>query len=202
MSLPRITPMPLTRRGEPFDDPDWIFEAKMDGFRAVAYVEADACRLVSRHGKEFRTFAALAADISRDLAPHAAILDGEIVHPGPDGRPLFYQLERSRGRGPFAFYAFDLVWLDGGDLRERALVERKAALRKLVPLEPQAVRYVEHVASGTKLFRAICELDMEGIVAKQAAGLYTPEATTWVKIKNHAYSIGGRSDFFDRRRSR
>jgi len=176
--------MPLARFDAPFDHPDWIFEAKMDGFRAVSYVEGGTCRLVSRHGKEFRMFAVVAAAISRDLAPHAAILDGEIVRPGEDGRPLFYELVRSRACGPFAFYTFDLVWLDGGDLRERALVERKAALRKLVPLSPQAVRYVEHVASGTKLFRAICELDMEGIVAKQANAQYTPEATTWAKIKN------------------
>jgi ATP-dependent DNA ligase len=62
---------------------------------------------------------------------------------------------------------------------------------------------VDHVASGTALFRAICALDMEGIVAKQVAGLYTPEATTWVKIKNRAYSQAvGWSDFFDRRRAR
>jgi ATP-dependent DNA ligase len=61
---------------------------------------------------------------------------------------------------------------------------------------------VDHVASGTKLFRAIC-VDMEGIVAKQAAGLYTPEATTWVKIKNRAYSQAvGREGFFDCRRAR
>jgi hypothetical protein len=64
----------------------------------------------------------------------------------------------------------------------RVQLERKALLRKLLPLRQRAVRYVEHVASGTALFRAICELDMEGIVAKQAGGLYTPEATTWVKI--------------------
>ena len=72
--VPKFAPMPLGRRREPFDHPDWIFEAKMDGFRAVSYVEGGTCRLVSRHGKEFRTFAALAAAISRDLAPHAAIL--------------------------------------------------------------------------------------------------------------------------------
>jgi bifunctional non-homologous end joining protein LigD len=66
------------------------------------------------------------------------------------------------------------VWLDGEDLRQRPLFERKAELRKLLPLEPRVVRYVEHIASGTELFRAVCELDMEGIVAKQAAGLYTP----------------------------
>jgi bifunctional non-homologous end joining protein LigD len=108
-----------------------------------------------------------------------------------------------RRRGPFCFYAFDLLWLDGSDLRQQPLLERKRALRKLLPLKPRAVRYVEHVASGTKLFRAICELDMEGIVAKQANARYTPEATTWVKIKNRAYSQAvGRSDFFDRRRAR
>jgi bifunctional non-homologous end joining protein LigD len=178
-----------------------IFEPKLDGFRAVAYVEDGACRLVSRNRNAFKTFEPLAQAIAQDLSGRSAILDGEIVRPGPDGRPLFYELMRRRG--PFCFYAFDLLWLDGSDLRQQPLLERKRALRKLVPLSPQAVRYVEHVASGTDLFRAICELDMEGIVAKQAAGLYTPERTSWVKIKNRAYSQAvGRSDFFDRRRAR
>jgi ATP-dependent DNA ligase len=87
--------------------------------------------------------------------------------------------------------------------RGRPLLERKALLRKLVPLSPQALRYVEHFASGTDLFRVICEQDMDGVVAKQAAGLYTPEATTWVKIKNPAYSQAeGRREFFNRRRAR
>jgi bifunctional non-homologous end joining protein LigD len=114
--------MPLARRAEPFDDPEWIFEAKLDGYRAVAYVESGVCRLVSRNGNEFRMFTTLRAAISRDLAPHAAILDGEIVRPGPDGRPLFYELLKRRG--VFAFYAFDLVWLDARDLRQQLLLER------------------------------------------------------------------------------
>jgi ATP-dependent DNA ligase len=64
------------------------------------------------------------------------------------------------------------------------------------------VLYVEHVASGTDLFRAICERDLEGVVARQASASYTPEATTWVKIKNRAYSQAvGREDFFDRWRA-
>jgi bifunctional non-homologous end joining protein LigD len=201
LSLPRITPMPLGRRAEPFDHPEWIFEAKMDGFRAVAYLEDGVGRLVPRHGHGFHGFAELAKAIAQDLAGRSAILDGEIVRPGPDGRPLFYELMRRRG--PFCFYAFDLVWLDASDLRGRPLLERKALLRKVLPLSPQAVRYVEHVASGTELFRAVCELDMEGIVAKQANARYTPEAATWVKIKNPAYSQAvGRADFFDRRRAR
>jgi ATP-dependent DNA ligase len=124
--------------------------------------------------------------------------------PDEDGRPLFYELMHRRG--PFCFYAFDLVWLGARDLRGLALAERKAELArllgKLAARPSRAVLYVEHVSSGTDLFRAICEQDMEGIVAKQARGLYTPEATTWVKIKNRAYSQAvGRADFFDWRRT-
>ena len=95
---------------------------------------------------------------------------------------MFYELMRRRG--PYCFYAFDLLWLDASDLRERPLVERKALLRQLVPRKAQAVFYVEHVRKGKDLFRVICERDMEGIVAKQANARHTPESTTWVKIKN------------------
>jgi bifunctional non-homologous end joining protein LigD len=113
----------------------------------------------------------------------------------------FYALLRRRG--PFCYYAFDLLWLDGRDLRDQPLLERKALLRSLLPQPARAVRYVEHVTNGTDLFREICERDMEGIVAKQASALYTPAATTWVKIKNREYSQAvGREDFFDRRKAR
>jgi len=74
-------------------------------------------------------------------------------------------------------------------------------LRKLLPPKARAARYVEHVASGTDLFRVICAQDMEGIVAKQASACYTPETTTWVKIKNRQYAQAvGREDFFQRSR--
>ena len=192
--------MPLARFDRPFEHPDWIFEPKMDGFRALAYVEGGTCRLVSRNRNAFKTFEPLAQAIARDLAGRSAILDGEIVRPGPDGRPLFYELMRRRG--PFCFYAFDLLWLDGSDLQDRPLSERKTLLRKLLPRPSRAVLYVEHVANGTDLFRLICERDMEGVVAKQASARYTPEATTWVKIKNREYSQAvGREDFFDHRRA-
>ena len=157
--------------------------------------------MVSRNRNAFKTFEPLAQAIALELRGRSAILDGEIVRPGPDGRPMFYELMRRRG--PFCFYAFDLLWLDGEDLRAEALLTRKARLRKLLPRHPQSVLYVDHVASGTDLFRVICERDMEGIVAKQADASYTPDATTWVKIKNRHYSQAvGRHDFFDRRRRR
>src|SRR5215472_11619288 len=146
MRLPRVTPMPLARFDVPFEHPDWIFEPKMDGFRAVAYVEGGACRLVSRNRNAFKTFEPLAQAIAQELAGRSAILDGEIVHPGRDGRPMFYELMRRRE--PFCFYAFDLLWLDGTDLRERPLSERKTLLRKLLPRKPRSLVYVQHFASG------------------------------------------------------
>jgi bifunctional non-homologous end joining protein LigD len=192
--------MPLARLNAPFDLPDWIFEPKLDGFRAVAYVEAGSCRLVSRNRNAFKTFVELAQAIGEELSGRSAILDGEIVRPGPDGRPMFYELMRRRG--PFCFYAFDLLWLDGKDLRDRPLLGRKTALRKLIPRKPHAVLYVDHVTTGTDLFRVICEREMEGVIAKQASAGYTPEATTWVKIKNREYSQAvGRADFFNGRGS-
>jgi bifunctional non-homologous end joining protein LigD len=143
--------MPLARFDAPFEHPDWIFEPKLDGFRAVAYVEGGACRLVSRNRNAFMTFEPLAQAIAQELSGRSAILDGEIVRPGPDGRRMFYELMRRHG--PFCFYAFDLVWLDGRDLRDRPLVERKALLRKLLPRRAKSVLYVDHVASGTDLFQ-------------------------------------------------
>src|SRR5262252_882013 len=103
--------MPLARFDAPFEHADWIFEPKLDGFRTIAYVEGGTCRLVSRNWNAFKTFAPLAEAIGQELARHSAILDDEIVRPGPDGRPMFYELMRRRG--PFCFYAFDRLISSG-----------------------------------------------------------------------------------------
>jgi bifunctional non-homologous end joining protein LigD len=91
-------------------------EPKLHGFRALTYVEDGVCRLVSCNRNAFKRFESLAQAIGQDLSGLSARLDGETVHPGPDGRPMFYELMRCRG--PFCFYAFDLLWLDGKDLRD------------------------------------------------------------------------------------
>ncbi|HWQ52962.1 MAG TPA: hypothetical protein VN442_04705 [Bryobacteraceae bacterium] len=112
---------------------------------------------------------------------------------------MFYQLMRRRG--PQYLFAFDLLSLDGRDLRGLPLLERKRLLSGIVPQGACPVLYVDHVAEcGVDLFRAVCEQDMEGIVAKRADGLYTPEETSWVKIKNPRYSQNvGRRELFERR---
>jgi ATP-dependent DNA ligase len=96
---------------------------------------------------------------------------------------------------PQHYYAFDLLWLDGSDLRELPLIERKRRLQRLIR---PAVLYVDHIQRrGVDLFAATCGRDLEGIVAKLAGGRYEPAAPTWVKIKNRAYSQAeGRADFF------
>lgn len=107
-------------------------------------------------------------------------------HPGrdPNGAPRFVDLMRR----PQHFYAFDLLWLDGGDLRDQPLIERKRLLRGIVPPQPSPVLYVDHVVgNGVALFQAACVSDLEGIVANLAGGRYTPDATTWVKIKSRVY---------------
>ena len=88
--------MPLARLAVPFDHADWIFEPKLDGFRALAYFEGGSARLVSRNGNRLKSFPALVSALGNAFADQPAVLDGEIVHLGPDGKPLFYELMRRR----------------------------------------------------------------------------------------------------------
>ena len=195
--LPEIKPLPLVRVREPFEHPDWIFEPKIDGFRAVAYIEGGRCRLVSRRKNTYRSFNVLGAAVAHSLAGHTAVLDGEIVYLGADGRPQFYDLMRRRS--PQYFYAFDLLWLDDEDLRELPLLERKRRLREIVPRRDSFLRYVDAFDQGLELFRLTCEKDMEGIVGKWRGGAYVENPPSWVKIKSPAYSQAeGRHELFSR----
>src|SRR5947209_1469233 len=114
--LPILQPMRLTQRSNPFDDPDWIFEIKYDGFRALAYIEDDECRLISRKNHEYKSFQGLREDIRSFVAVENAIVDGEIVCLSDDGHPQFYELLHRRTE-PF-FFAFDLLYLNAVNLRE------------------------------------------------------------------------------------
>jgi len=201
VSLPRFQPMPLKVLREPFDHPDWLFEIKYDGFRALAYFEEGSVRLVSRKGNVYKSFDTLCGNMAQSIRVQNAILDGEIVHVDAAGKPLFYPLLRRRS--PQQFVAFDVLWLNGRDLRKTPLSERKRILRSVVPAGSTTVLFADHIdANGTELFRAVCDQDLEGIVAKRRDGLYTPEETTWLKIKNPKYSqMDGRRELFEKRRS-
>jgi len=103
------------------------------------------------------------------------------------------------GRSPQQFVAFDLLWLNGRDLRQTPLIERKRLLRSIVPAR-STVLYSEAVDNGTEFYRLVCESDLEGVVAKRKDGLYTPAETSWVKIRNPRYSqMEGRRELFEKR---
>jgi bifunctional non-homologous end joining protein LigD len=115
--------MPLTRRLEPVDSDPFIFELKIDGFRALAHIEAGQGELISRNGYVFRRFADLATWIAEHLRVESAVLDGEIACVDEDGRPVFQDLLFRRGQ--CIFIAFDLLYLDGKDLRTLPLTIEK-----------------------------------------------------------------------------
>src|SRR5205085_1633875 len=142
-------------------------------FRALAYVDRGQMHLVSRKGNAYKSFAGLCDAIAFELAGHEAVLDGEIVYLDADGRPQFYSLLRHRG--PQRLAAFDLLWLDGRDLRMMPLLKRKRRLRALIGCDCESLLYVDHInGAGGDFHRVACEQDLEGIVAKLKTGLYTP----------------------------
>src|SRR5437667_10639884 len=202
---PHFQPMPLQRRSLPFDDPDWIYELKMDGFRALAVIEHGRARLISRNGHPFASFSALAESISDSLPNATAVIDGEICSLDKRGRPQFKNLMFRRGNPP-CFFAFDLLTCDGKDLRTERLLDRKQELRRLLAKNspPFPLRYAEHVdGSGKALFERVRKLDLEGVVAKQKFGPYVTERehSTWFKILNREYSQkDGREELFERER--
>ena len=145
---------------------------------------------MSRSGNRFHHFGTLEHWIGNQLKVENAILDGEIVCPDDTGRSIFKNVIFSRGR--CRFFAFDLLWLDGQDLRGLPLVERKARLKELIGRKKSALLYVDHIEHhGRAVFEQACRLDLEGIVAKPKRAIYFAEVKkpAWIKIKDPAYSL-------------
>lgn len=178
--------MRLTRVAKPFDDPDYIFELKHDGFRAIAYIENSKCELVSRNQNHF-SFKSLRESLGK-LPVQNAILDGEVVCLDEHGISQFNELFSRNGRQ--VFYAFDLLFLDGHDLRGLPLFERKQRLHQLIEKSLfTRIIYAQYIeGQGKVFFKEICARDLEGIVAKRKLGIYKSNGTGWLKIKNPNYS--------------
>jgi bifunctional non-homologous end joining protein LigD len=163
--------MRLSRRPEPFDSDDYIFELKIDGFRSLAYIENGQCDLVSRNGNTFRNFKDLALWIGENLLVEDAVIDGEIACIDDSGRSIFNDL-LFRASG-MCFLCVRSALLNGEDLRGLPLIERKARLKRLLPRKRSSVLYVDHIeARGRQFFEKVCELDLEGIVAKRKTAGY------------------------------
>jgi bifunctional non-homologous end joining protein LigD len=192
----KITPMLATPVEKPFDSPEWLFEIKWDGYRAVAFIEKGKVRLVSRNQNDLTGQYSELGDLPKLVKAKTAILDGEVAALDEHGRASFSLMQqrtgiRSGGRRtagrpdvPIVYYVFDLLYADGYDLRRVALEERKRALVGIVSTN-QLLRLSEHFPEhGIALFEAAKQQGLEGILAKHRGSLYEERRSReWLKIK-------------------
>jgi len=198
--LPEIgTPMLAEiGKGEPQSGSDWLYEVKWDGVRALCYIQGGQVRMVSRNGNVIdRQYPELSI-LPHHVRAKTAIVDGEIAALNDRGAPSFELLQRRINvadassvatlarHHPVVFYAFDLLYLDGRDLRGLPLKERKRLLKEV--LQPNdVVRYSEHFADGKALFEAAKQQGVEGIIGKRASSFYESRRSgDWVKYKVHS----------------
>ena len=190
----RFGPM-LAKIGEgAFSDPNWLFEIKWDGVRALAWIADGALTLRSRNGQEITKRYPELASLPQALAVRDAILDGEVVALDVRGHSNFERLqERMHVRAPtenlifqvpVVYYIFDLLYCGGYDLREAPLLERKQLLQRLLHASDR-FRYSDHqIEHGKELFELARENDLEGIVAKRIRSAYVSDrSANWLKLK-------------------
>jgi bifunctional non-homologous end joining protein LigD len=196
MRPPRFDTAQLSLVRTPFDDPDFLFELKHDGFRALAHIWDGNCELISRKRNAYKSFQDLRDNLAK-LKVNSAVIDGELVCLDSEGRSIFNELLFRRG-SPI-FYAFDLLYLNGRDLRQLPLIERKEKLREVIERSklPDVIcgKYVE--GRGVDLFNEVVRRNLEGVVAKRKTGTYTT-VSDWLKIKNPLYTQSERRhELFD-----
>ncbi|MGC2169894.1 MAG: non-homologous end-joining DNA ligase [Candidatus Sulfotelmatobacter sp.] len=191
-----IHPMLATPVDEAFDGPEWLFEIKWDGCRAIAFIEGGKLRMVSRNQNELTGRFPELKDLPKSVHAKSAILDGEVVALDEQGRASFSLMQqrtgfRPHGRRavtnsdvPVLYYAFDLLYLDGYDLRKLALEDRKKKLASIL-ITGDRVRYSDHYEEqGKALFEMARAKGLEGIMAKKRDSIYQERRSSeWLKIK-------------------
>jgi bifunctional non-homologous end joining protein LigD len=181
-----IRPMLASVAGEPFDDPDWVFEVKWDGYRAVAEVRDNGVSLYSRNGISFNKKYPPVVEALGKFG-FDAVLDGEIVVVDEQGRPDFQMLQHYQDskQGHLLYYVFDLLYFKGHDLTGLPLIRRKELLEKILPSAPR-IKFSDHVwKEGVLFYNVAREKGLEGIMAKQAQSAYETDRRSrqWLKVK-------------------
>ena len=191
-----IYPMLAESVAKPFDGPEWLFEIKWDGYRAIAFITDGKVRLVSRNQNDLTQRYPELKHMAQLIKAKTAILDGEVVALDAEGKPSFSLMQQRTGFRPggrrvagnpdlpLLYYAFDLLYLDGYDWRRMPLEDRKNKLASLV-ISDDGVRYSDHYPEhGKALFEIAREKGLEGIVAKKRACFYEERRSRdWLKIK-------------------
>ena len=180
---------------------DWVHELKLDGYRIQAHIEKGKVRLLTRSGLDWtHRMRAVEREVSR-LPVESAILDGEVVVLAEDGQSSFAALQAAFEEGaanPLTYFVFDLLHLNGHNLRAQPLSERKKVLAQLIESlsGSEVVRYSQHLASaGAPILAEACRLNAEGIVSKLASSAYlSGRSKSWIKVKcfrRQEFVIGG-----------
>jgi bifunctional non-homologous end joining protein LigD len=205
-----IHPMLATPADKAFDDPDWLFEIKWDGYRAVAFIEDERVQLVSRSQNDLTAQFSELGGLPQSVRARRAILDGEIVALDNEGRPSFSLMQQRTGFQPgkrrlprregvpVIYYAFDLLYVDGFDLRRIALESRKQLLQERIE-NSGVIHFSDHYAEkGLQLLEAARQRGLEGIVAKKRSSAYQEKRSNdWLKIKitqRQECVVGGYTD--------
>jgi len=171
---------------EPFDNEDWLFEIKWDGYRAIGSVIKGKAALYSRNNLSFNKRFPQITDALGEI-PFDVVLDGEVVSLDEEGLSRFQFLQNWQRdkEGELAYYVFDILWLDGYDLTQLPLVERKKILQEILPAT-DGIRYSDHIErNGKEFFEAAKTQGLEGIIAKNKNSTYEFDfrSKSWLKIK-------------------
>jgi bifunctional non-homologous end joining protein LigD len=182
-------PMLAKIHDKPFDDADWLFEAKWDGYRAVAEIHKGDIKLYSRNGLSFLTLYPKVVEELKKLREEA-VLDGEIVVLNEENKPDFQKLQQY-GNNPslrIIYYVFDCLSHNGKSTLHLPLVERKRIAEKVL-VKSKVIKFSDHVLhSGVNFFSSVVKMDLEGMIAKRVTSSYQPgkRSGDWLKIKNHS----------------
>jgi len=185
-----IKPMLATSTDEPFDDDGWIYEIKWDGYRAVSYLHKSKIEIQSRNNLSFTQKYRAVTDALKNWNINA-VIDGEIVAMNDKGIASFQQLQNFANKGSavhLQYYVFDVIWLDGKDLTNLTLLERKNILQSILPGDDSIIKYSDHVEEkGKAFFKLATDRGLEGIMAKKSDSTYVKNFRTklWLKIKNN-----------------
>jgi len=197
-----VEPQLATLVDEAPDGDEWLHEIKYDGYRMLCRIERGACTMFSRNAKEWTANFPRIAEAAARLPAQSAWIDGEVVAADANGRTSFQALQNAMSNAAsakLAYYAFDLPYLDGHDLTDVPLVERKRLLQSLIGAGSALVRFSTHVAGGgPDVLAEACRLGIEGIVSKRADSPYrSTRARSWLKVKceqRQEFVVGGYTD--------
>jgi bifunctional non-homologous end joining protein LigD len=164
----------------------WLHEIKHDGFRIIARKDGDRVRLYSRPGNDFTRRFSLIVEALERLHCRCCIIDGEAVACDDNGVASFERIRYRQHDGDVFLYAFDLIELNGDDLRRDPLQVRKATLASIVAKVRPGIRFNEHIeGDGPTVFAHACKMGLEGIVSKRKDSMYrSGRSPDWLKMKN------------------